>query len=226
MNKNTYTFKYRRSVKIDLNSHRIGGGVYAVMKESEKRQELLQGEQIDTSKQSISEQIKQMPHENVMKAVWANLKGEKLTYPGIDNLIGIARMQWVMIDIHYDDYNFTEKEYFEIAKFAMNKWPQEARRVHADKLTPEHYYEVCKIMAQQGVFWAPDYNKLQQVNIGEGRNPVFDIMQIAWNSCEDAEYRKILNYNINDYLKRHYGFVMKTMFQHNDSINRNRIRES
>ena len=145
MNKNTYTFKYRRSVKIDLDSHRIGGGVYAVMKESEKRQELLQGEQIDTSKQSISEQIKQMPHENVMKAVWANLKGEKLTYPGIDNFIGIARMQWVMIDIHYDDYNFTEKEYFEIAKFAMNKWPQEARRVHADKLSAGHFYSVMSI---------------------------------------------------------------------------------
>ena len=92
--------------------------------------------------QNISEQIKKLPHENVMKAVWANLKGEKLTYPGIDNFIGIAGMQWMMIDIHYDDYNFTEPEYFKIARFAAHKWPEQIHRIHADKLYVEHFNEV------------------------------------------------------------------------------------
>ncbi len=93
-------------------------------------------------RQNMSEQIKKLPHENVMKAVWANLKGEKLTYPGIDNFIGIARLQWVMIDAHYNDYLFTEPEYFKIARFAANKWPEEIHRVHADKLSAEHFNEV------------------------------------------------------------------------------------
>ena len=67
---------------------------------------------------NLSNEIRNMPHENVMKAMWANLKGEKLTYPGIDNFIGWALMQWIMIDIHYDDYKLSEPEYFEIAKMA------------------------------------------------------------------------------------------------------------
>lgn len=173
----------------------------------------------------LAEQIKNMPHDKFINSVWKNLREEPPMPFGTT-----GAWQWMMLNLHMDDiYTFmlNEQEYFEIAKFAAKSWAKlEGHRVRADKLTPEHYYEVCKIMAQQGVFWAPDYNKLQQVNIGEGRNPVFDIIQIAWNSCEDAEYRKILNSNINDYLKRHYGFVMKTMSQHNDSINRNRIRES
>ena len=86
-----------------------------------------------------------MPHENVMKAMWANLKGEKLTYPGIDKFIGVALMQWIMIDIHYDDYKLSEPEYFEIAKFAAQKWPHEILRVHADKLSVEHFYNVMSI---------------------------------------------------------------------------------
>lgn len=94
---------------------------------------------------NLSNEIKNMPHENVMKAIWANLKGEKLTYPGIDNFIGIALMQWIMIDIHYDDYKLTEPEYFEIAKFAAQKWPHEILRVHADKLSVEHFFNVMSI---------------------------------------------------------------------------------
>ena len=94
---------------------------------------------------NLSNEIRNMPHENVMKAVWANLKGEKLTYPGIDNFIGCALMQWTMIDIHYDDYKLSEPEYFEIAKFAAQKWPHEISRVHADKLSVEHFYNVMSI---------------------------------------------------------------------------------
>lgn len=94
---------------------------------------------------NLSNEIKNMPHENVMKAIWANLKGEKLTYPGIDNFIGITLMQWIMIDIHYDDYKLTEPEYFEIAKFAAQKWPHEILRVHADKLSVEHFFNVMSI---------------------------------------------------------------------------------
>lgn len=93
--------------------------------------------------QNLSAEIKSMPHEKCLKAVWANLKGEKLTqYAGIDSFIGFALQQWIMIDVHYDDYNFTEQEYFEIAKFAAKKWPNEVLRVHADKLSLEHFYDV------------------------------------------------------------------------------------
>ncbi len=94
---------------------------------------------------NLSNEIKNMPHENVMKAMWANLKGEKLTYPGIDNFIGWGLMQWIMIDIHYGDYKLSEPEYFEIAKFAAQKWPHEILRVHADKLSVEHFYNVMTI---------------------------------------------------------------------------------
>ena len=97
------------------------------------------------TRKNLSEQIREMPHENVMKAMWANLKGERLTYPGIDNFIGIGKMQWIMIDIHYSDYKFTEPEYYEIAKFAAQKWPDEMSRVHADKLSAEHFYDVMSI---------------------------------------------------------------------------------
>ena len=94
---------------------------------------------------NLSNEIRNMPHENVMKAIWDNLKGEKLTYPGIDNFIGIGLMQWIMIDIHYGDYKLSEPEYFEIAKFAAQKWPYEALRVHADKLSVEHFYNVMSV---------------------------------------------------------------------------------
>lgn len=97
------------------------------------------------TRKSLSEQIKEMPHENVMKAVWSNLKGEKLTYPGIDNFIGIDKMQWIMIGIHHSDYKFTESEYYEIAKFSAQKWPEEMLRVHTDKLSAEHFYDVMSI---------------------------------------------------------------------------------
>ena len=97
------------------------------------------------TRKNLSEQIKEMPHENVMNAVWANLKGERLTYPGIDNFIGIGKMQWIMIDIHYSDYKFTESEYHEIAKFSAQKWPEEMLRVHTDKLSAEHFYDVMSI---------------------------------------------------------------------------------
>ena len=93
--------------------------------------------------QNLSAEIKNMPHENVMKAVWANLKGEPLTgYAGIDSFIGFALQQWIMIDVHYDDYNFSEQEYFEIAKFAAEKWPNEVRRIHEDKLSAAYFYDV------------------------------------------------------------------------------------
>ena len=94
---------------------------------------------------NLSNEIRNMPHENVMKAIWANLKGERLTYPGIDNFIGIGLLQWVMIDIHYGDYKLSESEYFEIANFAAQKWPHEALRVHADKLSAEHFYNVMSV---------------------------------------------------------------------------------
>ena len=97
------------------------------------------------TRKNLSEQIRETPHENVMKAIWANLKGERLTYPGIDNFIGIGKMQWIMIDIHYGDYKLSEPEYFEIAKFAAQKWPDEISRVHADKLSAEHFYSVMSI---------------------------------------------------------------------------------
>ena len=94
---------------------------------------------------NLSNEIKNMPHENVMKAIWDNLKGERLTYPGIDNFIGIGLWQWIMIDVHYDDYKLTEQEYFEIAKFVAQKWPYEILRVHDDKLSAEHFYNVMTI---------------------------------------------------------------------------------
>jgi hypothetical protein len=94
---------------------------------------------------NLSQEIRNTPHEKVMTALWANLKDEKLTYPGIDNFIGWGLMQWIMIDIHYGDYKLTEPEYFEIAKFAAQKWPHEILRVHDDKLSVEHFYNVMTV---------------------------------------------------------------------------------
>jgi len=116
-----------------------------------------------------TEQPKDVSHEKNLKLIWGNLETH-----------GYGKPQWIMIDIHYDDYNLTEQEYFEIAKYAVVSWPDEALRAVTPKnsyrLSAENYYNICKAMVLRGVFYQMDYQKLQKAKIEGINNPVHDII--------------------------------------------------
>ena len=76
----------------------------------------------------------------------------------------------------------------------------EGHRVRAAKLTPNHYYEVCKIIANQGILWNFDYNKLQSATVDGIRNPAHDIMLTILKNCRTEE-EKAIRENMLKYLK-------------------------
>ena len=145
-----------------------------------------------------AQRIKNIPHDKLVELIWKNLK--EIDTVGFFGA-GAGKWQWVMIDSHLDLYNLTESEYFKIAKFVATSWArEEGHRVRADKLTPNHYYEVCKIMANQGVFWNFDYNKLQAAMIAGIRNPAHDIVLTVLKNCR-KEDEKSIRENMLKYLK-------------------------
>lgn len=141
-----------------------------------------------------AQRIQNIPHDKLVELIWKNLKE-------IDIYSGAGKWQWVMIDCHFDLYNLTESEYFEIAKFAASSWArEEGHRVRAAKLTPNHYYEVCKIMANQGVFWNFDYNKLQSAVVDGIRNPAHDVVLSVLRNCRKEDEKSMREYMLK-YLK-------------------------
>jgi len=144
----------------------------------------------NNKKPGLAEKIKSTPHDKLIKNIWLNLE-EKPYENGMLPQAGTGKWQWLMISMHVDDIYgalLSEQEYYEIAKFAAKLWAmEEGHRVRADKLTPNHYYEVCKIMAQQGVFTAPEYKKLQQARIKGVPDPVRDIVVTALRNLDNIE---------------------------------------
>ena len=154
-----------------------------------------------------AEEIKNMPHDKLVKEIWENLKDTPT-----------SKWQWMMLNMHWDDIYgglLSETEYFEIAKFAVQHWAaEEGGRVHAKALTPEHYYEVCKIMATQGVFKNLDYDVLQSANIKGIKNPVNDVVRTALNKVDVATRSYIFNWlETNDIYAAFIAHKMKGMEQ-------------
>ena len=104
--------------------------------------------------------------------------------------------------------NFTESEYVEIAKFAIDLYPTQMYRVHYDRLSPNNYYEICKVAAKHGVIQSMRYDYLSKAKIKNVKNPVFDIMKIALDSknsvglqIEISQQLKRLGINAENFVK-------------------------
>jgi len=82
-----------------------------------------------------------------------------------------------------DMYNLTSDEYFEIAKFMTKSYSYlmdtVIRHLRVDKLSANQYYEICKIMAVNGVFYNVEYQKLMQAKPEKVKNPLYQIMMTA-----------------------------------------------
>jgi len=182
------------------NHYNIGGGAYAVMRtyRATTTQEWTQRivfEHGGGSKHKSG--ILATPKRTLVHNMWLNLRGIPDDKPGACTLLGDSgKWQWMMLNIHWNDiyqYKLTQQDYYKIAKFAAEKWARdEGHRVRADVLSPEQYYTICKIMAEQGVFWGLNHDKLQKVgNLGLC-NPVFDIILTALKNMPDEEMREEL----------------------------------
>lgn len=97
---------------------------------------------------------------------------------------------WVELNVHYDLFEardgLTRDEYYEIAKFASNTYPEynDWDLLRSDKMTDARYYEVCKIMALHGVF----SNSANFAKINKGRDSgVYRLAQVAIDSFGKIE---------------------------------------
>lgn len=137
---------------IDTRNIKIGGGAYAAMKETEKQEE---------QKKAILQQ--KTPQEKKQE------QAERRKYiEDIKAAIKRTHYWWMDLYVSYDEYhNLSEQEYLEIAKFAIDLYPDQMHRVRTDKLSANNYYEICTVMAQHGVFYDVNIEKLQQADVKE-----------------------------------------------------------
>lgn len=163
-------YKYGKSLKINLNSVRIGGGAYAVLRNAEQKQS---DKQKQTEAQQEISKIESITPENAER---------RKHIESIKDSIRRTHYWWMDLFLSYDDYNLTEDEYFEIAKFAIDLYPLQMNRVRVDKLSANNYYEICKVAAKHGVIQDIQYDYLSKAKIKNVKNPVFDIMKIALDS--------------------------------------------
>ncbi|MBO4672073.1 MAG: hypothetical protein J5608_00275 [Alphaproteobacteria bacterium] len=100
---------------------------------------------------------------------------------------------WAELTTYYDAFEkqdgLTRDEYYEISKFAVNTYPDQIVGVRADKMTDARYYEVCKIMANNGVFSNFDFAKANRGRDGG----VYRIAQTAIESFGKLEYHDELS---------------------------------
>ena len=186
--------------------YHIGGGPYALMRKyrptttQEWEQDIVREYSKGSEHRS---RILGMPRTRLVKNMWLNLKEIPDDKPGVSCIpADTGKWQWIMLNSHWNDiyqYKLTQQDYYKIAKFATEKWARdEGHRVRADVLSPEQYYTICKIMAEQGVCWSLDHEKLQNVgNLGLC-NPVSDIILTALKNMRDEWRRE----EVFDYMSR------------------------
>lgn len=179
-------YNHRGTVRINLDNVKIGGGAYAALKEAETKEK---------QKKAIVEQSESKPYTNY---------SERDKYlNAIKSDLMNTHYWWMMIYLHYDDYKFSEQDYYEIARFAIDLYPDQMDRVLVDKLTPNHYYEICDVMARRGFFNSVDYEKLKRADVN---NPVLNIMITAYKeSGKLAKSTKATRsqQNVLDFAKKH-----------------------
>lgn len=166
-------------VNVDLDSVKIGGGAYAqiaaVAGKSEQQSSQKKPDETDEFLQKIKDAIKD------------------------------THYYWLMLRENYDQIGLSEAAYFEIAKYAIDLYPCQMNRLRDDKLSPNHYYGVCQVMAKHGEFSSVKCDKLKQAR-GNGKDSaLYEIMftaMIEW--CFKNDYyiidtpRFIYNY-LKDY---------------------------
>lgn len=145
-----YNPNYHRTHLVDMTNIRLGGGAYSILQQSKLNPQPLK----TTPPSKDVERIKRKLGANMN--IWQYL---------------------------CDMYNFTSDEYFEIAKFMTKSYSYlmdtVIRHLRVDKLSADQYYEICKIMAANGVFYNVEYQKLMQAKPEKVKNPLYQIMMTA-----------------------------------------------
>ena len=141
-------------IRVNPGTIRIGGGAYAALRNAEQK------------KQTEQKQTETVAPKNTER---------KKHIDSIKDAIERSHYWWMDLCYAFDEYNISEEEYLEIAKYAINLYPTQMSRVRADKLSANSYYDVCCVMAQRGVFIDVKCEKLQMAEIKCVKDPVLDI---------------------------------------------------
>lgn len=166
-----------RTITVDLGRVRVGGN-YAAMLRAKKVADV----------QAATEKLTFTPERA------AYVEKQKRAISQDENY-------WAELTDCYDAFEkqdgLTRDEYYEISKFAVNTYPDQIVGVRADKMTDARYYEVCKIMANNGIFVNFDFAKANRGRDGG----TYRIAQTAIESFGKIEhYNELKNTirNIND----------------------------
>lgn len=173
MGKSKNKARYNHTPKIiivDLGRARIGGN-YAAMLRAKKLAEV----------QAATASLKFSPERT------AYIEKQKQAIQQDKNL-------WIELNVHYDLFEsgdgLTCDEYYELAKCAVDAWPEYMADLRTDKITDMRYYELCKIMASHGVFQDVDFIKANKGN----DSGVYRVAQAAIGSFGKIEQPYMLKH--------------------------------
>ncbi len=159
-----------KTFTINLNNVRIGGA-YGAMQRAKK---------IADIQSAMAKQTFIPEREEYIKNKSAAIK--------LDALV------WFDLCNNYELYEkhecLTKDEYYEIAKCAVDAWPEYMADLRTDKMTDMRYYELCKIMASHGVFQDVDFIKANKGN----DSGVYRVAQAAIGSFGKIEQPYMLKH--------------------------------
>ena len=84
-----------------------------------------------------------------------------------------------LLNINKGSFCLDKDDYFDIAKYYVDLYPENILDIDIHKLSGNHYYKVCKVMAQHGVLGSVCFGKIKLECPEQANNFCYDIMLTA-----------------------------------------------
>lgn len=100
-----------------------------------------------------------------------------------------------LLKINGGSLGLDKNDYFDIAKYYVDLYPENILDIDIHKLSGNHYYEVCKVMAQHGALGSVCFEKIKSECPEQANNFCYDIMLTAFtNAIRVDNILKVQNY--------------------------------